>query len=70
MAFVPVLAIALAAVFPTGAAADLEATPWKPYREDLHFEAPRGSWPEGRSVLVLGTAGVQLPFTLPADEPK
>lgn len=49
---------------------EVEATPWKPYREPLHFEAPRGSWPEGRYVLVLRAVGVQLPFTLPADDPK
>ncbi|MCL4809866.1 MAG: hypothetical protein KJ062_19065 [Thermoanaerobaculia bacterium] len=41
-------------------------------RGDLFFEAPAGSWKPGRYTLVLKnkTMDVELPFTLPADDPK
>lgn len=39
---------------------------------DLFFEAPAGVWKPGRYTLELKnkTMDVELPFTLPADEPK
>jgi hypothetical protein len=39
---------------------------------DLFFEAPAGTWKPGRYALVLKnkTMAVELPFTLPAEEPK
>jgi hypothetical protein len=41
-------------------------------RGDLFFEAPSGSWKPGRYTLVLRNKkmDVELPFTLPADDPK
>lgn len=41
-------------------------------RGDLFFEAPAGSWKPGRYTLVLKNKkmDVELPFTLPADDPK
>ena len=41
-------------------------------RGDLFFEAPAGSWKPGRYTLVLKnkTMDVELPFMLPADDPK
>ncbi len=49
---------------------EVEAGPWKPLRSLIHFEAPRGKWPEGPCRLVLGSIGVELAFNLPADDPK
>lgn len=49
---------------------EIEAGPWDPFRGWLHFEAPEGGWLEGSYTLVLGSIGVELPFTLPADDPK
>ena len=39
---------------------------------DLFFEAPTGVWKPGRYTLVLKNKemDVELPFTLPADDPK
>lgn len=41
-------------------------------RGDLFFEAPTGAWKPGSYTLVLQNKkmNVELPFTLPADEPK
>lgn len=41
-------------------------------RGDLFFEAPAGVWKPGRYALVLKnkTMDVELPFSLPADDPK
>ena len=41
-------------------------------RGDLFFEAPAEAWKPGRYILVLKnkTMDVELPFSLPADEPK
>lgn len=41
-------------------------------RGDLFFEAPTGSWAKGRYTLVLKNKkmDVELPFALPADDPK
>lgn len=41
-------------------------------RGDLFFEAPAGVWKPGRYALVLKNKwmDVELPFTLPADDPK
>ena len=41
-------------------------------RGDLFFEAPAGAWKPGRYALVVKnkTIDVELPFNLPADEPK
>jgi hypothetical protein len=48
----------------------IEAGPWRPFRGWLYFEPPWGKWPAGQYTLVLGSIGVELPFTLPADDPK
>lgn len=41
-------------------------------RGDLYFEAPTGVWKAGRYALVLKNKkmDVELPFSLPADDPK
>ena len=41
-------------------------------RGDLFFESPAGAWKPGRYTLVLKNKqmNVELPFTLPADDPK
>lgn len=41
-------------------------------RGDLFFEAPTGGWKPGRYTLVLKNKklDVELPFSLPADDPK
>jgi hypothetical protein len=41
-------------------------------RGDLFFEAPAGGWKPGLYALVLSNKAmdVELPFTLPADDPK
>jgi hypothetical protein len=41
-------------------------------RGDLFFEAPTGGWKPGRYALVLENKSmkVELPFNLPADDPK
>ena len=41
-------------------------------RGDLFFEAPAGGWKPGRYTLVLKNKkmDVELPFSLPADDPK
>jgi hypothetical protein len=41
-------------------------------RGDLFFESPAGAWKPGRYTLILKNKkmNVELPFTLPADDPK
>lgn len=51
---------------------EIAAGPTYLIRGDLFFGAPTGVWNPGRYTLVLKNKkmNVELPFTLPADEPK
>jgi hypothetical protein len=51
---------------------EVAASPELLTRGDLFFESPAGAWKAGRYALVLENKWmtVELPFTLPADEPK
>ena len=51
---------------------EVSAGPFHLTQGDLFFEAPGGVWKPGRYTLVLKnkTMAVELPFTLPADDPR